>query len=78
MQYGKSLWEIKLAHRAKSFWYPYPTLQNIPILARLLAPVGLDAGFADLSTAIEKGDDVGLESSPNLSQRQPIRGLVTA
>jgi hypothetical protein len=43
-----------------------------------LAPVGLDGGFADLSTAIEKGDDVGLESFPNLSQRQPIRGFVTA
>jgi 2-polyprenyl-3-methyl-5-hydroxy-6-metoxy-1,4-benzoquinol methylase len=34
--------KIKIAHRAKSFWYPYPTLQNIPILERLLATVGLD------------------------------------
>jgi 2-polyprenyl-3-methyl-5-hydroxy-6-metoxy-1,4-benzoquinol methylase len=41
-EYENSLWEIKLAHRAKSFWYPYPTLQNIPILERLLATVGLD------------------------------------
>ena len=38
----RSLWEIKLAHRPKSFWYPYPTLQNVGVLERLLASAGLD------------------------------------
>jgi tRNA (mo5U34)-methyltransferase len=31
----QSLWKIKLAHRAKSFWYPYATLRNVAILERL-------------------------------------------
>jgi tRNA (mo5U34)-methyltransferase len=38
----QSLWRIKLEHRAKSFWYPYPTLRNIPALERLSAEGGLD------------------------------------
>ncbi len=38
----RSLWKIKLAHRAKSFWYPYLTLRNVAILERLLATVGLN------------------------------------
>jgi len=35
------LWEIKLAHRPKSFWYPYPTLWNVGLLERLSADAGL-------------------------------------
>jgi tRNA (mo5U34)-methyltransferase len=38
----ESLWKIKLAHRAKSFWYPYSTLQNIAVLAQLSTMAGLD------------------------------------
>ena len=40
-QYEKLLWETKLAHQPKSFWYPYGTLKNIRILEQLLATVGL-------------------------------------
>jgi len=36
------LWEVKLAHRPKSFWYPYPTLWNIGVLERLSADAGLN------------------------------------
>jgi len=36
------LWEIKLAHRPKSFWYPYPTLWNVGLLERLSADAGLN------------------------------------
>ena len=38
----QELWETKLLHRTKSFWYPYATLRNIPVLEQLLAKVGLD------------------------------------
>ncbi len=38
----RNLWEIKLAHRPKSFWYPYHTMGNIGVLERLLASTGLD------------------------------------
>jgi hypothetical protein len=31
----QNLWEIKLAHRPKSFWYPYSTLPNVPVLEEL-------------------------------------------
>jgi 2-polyprenyl-3-methyl-5-hydroxy-6-metoxy-1,4-benzoquinol methylase len=37
----QQLWKTKLAHRAKSFWYPYATLRNIPVLERLLSGIGL-------------------------------------
>jgi 2-polyprenyl-3-methyl-5-hydroxy-6-metoxy-1,4-benzoquinol methylase len=33
----QSLWETKLAHRPKSFWYPYSTLNNVALLERLCA-----------------------------------------
>jgi 2-polyprenyl-3-methyl-5-hydroxy-6-metoxy-1,4-benzoquinol methylase len=36
------LWKTKLAHRTRSFWYPYATLGNIPVLERLLTSVGLN------------------------------------
>ena len=36
------LWEIKLAHRPKSFWYPYPTLWNVGLLERLATDAGLN------------------------------------
>jgi tRNA (mo5U34)-methyltransferase len=36
------LWEIKLTHRPKSFWYPYRTLWNVGLLERLSADAGLD------------------------------------
>jgi hypothetical protein len=36
------LWEIKLAHRPKSFWYPYRTLWNIGVLERLSTKADLD------------------------------------
>ncbi len=36
------LWEVKLAHRPKSFWYPYPTLWNVGLLERLSAAAGLN------------------------------------
>ena len=42
MQYGKSLWKIKLAHRPESFWYPYGTLRNIQVLEEILNTIGLD------------------------------------
>ena len=35
------LWEIKLAHRPKSFWYPYSTLHNVAVLEKLSATAGL-------------------------------------
>jgi tRNA (mo5U34)-methyltransferase len=38
----QEFWKIKVAHRPKSFWYPYLTLRYIPILEQLLATVGLD------------------------------------
>jgi tRNA (mo5U34)-methyltransferase len=38
----QALWKTKLACRPKPFWYPYATLQNIFVLERLLAGVGLD------------------------------------
>jgi tRNA (mo5U34)-methyltransferase len=38
----QSLWKIKLAHRAKSFWYPYATLRNVAILERLATMAGLN------------------------------------
>ncbi len=31
----QNLWETKLAHRPKSFWYPYSTLHNVPVLEQL-------------------------------------------
>jgi hypothetical protein len=37
----KDLWEIKLAHRPKSFWYPYSTLRNVAILEKLSDTTGL-------------------------------------
>jgi tRNA (mo5U34)-methyltransferase len=37
----QNLWEIKLAHRPKSFWYPYSTLHNVPLLEKLSAAAGL-------------------------------------
>lgn len=36
------LWEIKLAHRPKSFWYPYRTLWNVELLERLSANADLN------------------------------------
>ena len=42
MQYGESLWKIKLTHRPESFWYPYGTLSNIQVLERLLNTIDLD------------------------------------
>jgi tRNA (mo5U34)-methyltransferase len=36
------LWEIKLAHRPKAFWYPYSTLSNFGLLEQLSANVGLN------------------------------------
>jgi tRNA (mo5U34)-methyltransferase len=38
----QSLWKIKLAHRPKSFWYPYPILRNVTVLERLLAETDLN------------------------------------
>ena len=38
----KELRKAKLAHRAKSFWYPYTTLRNIIVLDRLLESAGLN------------------------------------
>jgi hypothetical protein len=35
------LWEIKLAQRPTSFWYPYPTLWNVALLERLSGDAGL-------------------------------------
>lgn len=37
-----NFWEIKLAHRPESFWYPYHTLQNVGVLEQLLTNAGLD------------------------------------
>lgn len=39
---AQKLWKIKLAHRPKSFWYPYSTLSNVGLLAQLSAKVGLN------------------------------------
>ncbi|HEU0273490.1 MAG TPA: class I SAM-dependent methyltransferase [Candidatus Udaeobacter sp.] len=38
----EKLWELKLAHRPKPFWYPYRTLWNVGILERLSADAGLN------------------------------------
>jgi hypothetical protein len=38
----QKLWEIKLAHRPKSFWYPYSTLHNVAVLEKLCTAAGLD------------------------------------
>jgi tRNA (mo5U34)-methyltransferase len=38
----QSLWEIKLAHRPKSFWYPYRTLNHVEDLEKLASTAGLD------------------------------------
>ena len=38
----QDLWEIKLAHRPKSFWYPYSTLHNVAVLEKLCAAAGLN------------------------------------
>jgi tRNA (mo5U34)-methyltransferase len=38
----QDLWKIKLAHRPKSFWYPYSTLHNIAVLEKLSAAAGLN------------------------------------
>ena len=38
----RNFWEIKLAHRPKPFWYPYPTLRNVGVLEQLLAGATLD------------------------------------
>jgi tRNA (mo5U34)-methyltransferase len=37
----QNLWEIKLAHRPKSFWYPYSTLHNVAVLEKLSDTAGL-------------------------------------
>ena len=37
----QNLWEIKLAHRPKSFWYPYSTLRNVAVLEKLSTTAGL-------------------------------------
>jgi tRNA (mo5U34)-methyltransferase len=37
-----NFWEIKLAHRPESFWYPYRTLRNVGVLEQLVASAGLD------------------------------------
>jgi len=39
---AQRLWEIKLAHRPKSFWYPYSTLRNVGLLEQLSANIGLN------------------------------------
>jgi len=38
----RNFWEIKLAHRPQSFWYPYPTLRNLGVLEQLLERATLD------------------------------------
>jgi hypothetical protein len=38
----QNLWEIKLAQRPKSFWYPYSTLNNIAVVEKLSVAAGLD------------------------------------
>ena len=35
------LWKMKLAHRPKSFWYPYSTLRNVAVLEKLSETAGL-------------------------------------
>ena len=37
----QDLWEIKLAQRPKSFWYPYSTLHNVAVLEKLSDTAGL-------------------------------------
>ena len=36
------LWNVKLAHRPKTFWYPYSTLHNVAVLEKLSAMAGCD------------------------------------
>ncbi len=38
----RDLWEIKLAHRPKTFWYPYSTLHNVAVLEKLSTTAGLN------------------------------------
>jgi hypothetical protein len=38
----QSFWKIKLAHRPKSFWYPYSILRNVAVLEKLSITAGHD------------------------------------
>ena len=38
----KELWKVKLANRARSFWYPYASLRNVMVLEQLLSNAGLN------------------------------------
>jgi len=38
----RNFWEIKLAERPKSFWYPYSTLRNVGVLEELCSKAGLN------------------------------------
>jgi len=38
----RNFWEIKLAERPKSFWYPYSTLRNVAVLEELCSKAGLN------------------------------------
>jgi tRNA (mo5U34)-methyltransferase len=54
----QNLWEIKLSHRPKSFWYPYRTLNHVEDLERLASTAGLD--LLDLCRGSEgKVADIG-------------------
>jgi hypothetical protein len=47
------LWKMKLAHRPKSFWYPYPTLHNVAILEKLSADGSIGRVFLSVNGGAE-------------------------
>ena len=39
---NQNFWEIKVAKRPKSFWYPYSTLRNVAVLEELCSKAGVN------------------------------------
>ncbi len=54
----QNFWEIKLAERPKSFWYPYSTLRNVAVLEELCSKA--DVNLLELCRGVhEKVADIG-------------------
>ena len=54
----RNFWEIKLAERPKSFWYPYSTLRNVAVLEELCSKA--DVNLLELCRGVhEKVADIG-------------------
>jgi hypothetical protein len=61
----QNLWEIKLAHCPKSFWYPYSTLHNVAVLEKLCAAADLIC-WSSAKVNVEKSQtsELPTETSP--------------